>query len=91
LYPTPGALARDGVADVTANAATAATAAVITESNYRVVFQRVDAMEMPFFMYGDGFGDVGLIRESVPAGAGASGAPGATTHHCPPNANCPAG
>ena len=32
-----GPLAGDGVADVTANAATAATAAAITESNYRVV------------------------------------------------------
>jgi hypothetical protein len=37
LYPTPRALAGDGVADVTANAAIAATAAAITESNYRVV------------------------------------------------------
>jgi hypothetical protein len=91
LYPTPGASAGDGVADVTANAATAATAAAITESNYRVVSQRVNAMEMPFFMYGDGFGDVVLIRESVPAGTVASGTPGATTHQCPPNANCPAG
>jgi hypothetical protein len=63
-----------------------------SQSTYRVVVsQRVNAMEMPFFMYGDGFCDVVLIRESVPAGAGASGTPGATTHHCPPNANRPAG